>query len=90
MAPRTLEEMLAAVEEVARKLENHESLRGDRKDAGALVAIRKAFEERAWAEQRLADRVADARAAGISWAAIGTMLGTSGEAARQRYSRTAR
>jgi hypothetical protein len=30
-----------------------------------------------------------ARADGHSWAAIGAMLGTSGEAARQRYSDTA-
>jgi hypothetical protein len=27
-----------------------------------------------------------AREAGLSWAAIGSLVGTSGEAARQRYS----
>ncbi len=89
MAPRTLEEMLAAVEELARQFENHDALLGDRHDRDPLRAIREAFEERARAEKRLADRVADARAAGFSWAAIGTMLGTSGEAARQRYGRPA-
>jgi hypothetical protein len=90
MAPRTLEDMLAAVEELARQMENHEFIGGDRKEAAPLVAIQKAFEERARAEERLADRVADARSAGISWAAIGRMLGTSGEGARQRYNRTGR
>jgi hypothetical protein len=31
--------------------------------------------------------VRQARGAGLSWAAIGRMLGTSGEAARQRYAK---
>ena len=84
MAPRTLEEMLAAVEEVARQLQT---------DAAAIAAddplqaVRSAFKARAFAEKHLADRIAEARSAGISWAAIGTMVGTSGEAARQRYGR---
>lgn len=37
------------------------------------------------AERSIAAAVTDARAHGFSWATIGTMLGTSGEAARQRY-----
>ena len=32
-----------------------------------------------------ADELADARGHHISWAAIGSLLGTTGEAARQRY-----
>lgn len=82
MAPRTLEEALAAVEAITRQL-------GDMADqtqaANPLAAVGAAFEARTRAEQILAARVADARAAGHSWAAIGTMLGTTGEAARQRY-----
>ena len=36
-------------------------------------------------ERELANAVRDARKAGASWAKIGHELGTSGEAARQRY-----
>ena len=37
---------------------------------------------RAGSERHLTEAVRTARAAGRSWAAIGTMVGTSGEAAR--------
>lgn len=37
------------------------------------------------AARRVAQAVATARDAGVSWAAIASMLGTSGEAARKRY-----
>ena len=53
----------------------------------ALRAVRLAFQSRAAAERGLADAVALAREEGHSWASIGAMVGTSGEAARQRYSR---
>lgn len=33
----------------------------------------------------IAEAVTNARQAGVSWSAIGGMLGTSGEAARKRY-----
>jgi hypothetical protein len=49
-----------------------------------------AFARLADSERALAAAVRAAREDGHSWAAIGTMLGTSGEAARQRYSRTGR
>lgn len=48
--------------------------------------MRAALATRNDAEARLADAVSFARADGHSWAIIGAMLGTSGEAARQRYS----
>jgi hypothetical protein len=44
----------------------------------------------AQAERDISEAVAVARAEGHSWAAIGAMLGTSGEAARQRYGHLAR
>jgi len=43
-----------------------------------------------WPEADLADTVSIARAQGHSWAAVGAMLGTSGEAARQRDGQPAR
>ena len=38
------------------------------------------------AERSIRTAVDDARAHGYSWAFIGSVLGTSGEAVRQRYS----
>lgn len=78
MAPRTLEEMLAAVEELAGRFQR---LGADE----PLGAVQAAFEARAVAEKILADSIARAREAGASWAAIGDRIRTSGEAARQRY-----
>lgn len=42
--------------------------------------------ERSAAERHMLAAVQAAREAGLSWAAIGSLVGTSGEAARQRYS----
>jgi len=60
------------------------------KDAAALRALRVAFGERAEGDARLAAAVSAARADGHSWSSIGAMIGTSGEAARQRYGDPAR
>ena len=54
-------------------------------DATELRLVREAFLARADAERALGDAVIRARHNGHSWASIGAMVGTSGEAARQRY-----
>jgi len=41
--------------------------------------------ERAATERRVAEAVAAAREAGVSWSVVGSVLGTPGEAARKRY-----
>ena len=86
--PRTTDEILAHADELARQFQDHEPAPGDVKDATALRDIAAAFSRLAGSERELADTVAAARAEGHSWAAIGAMLGTSGEAARQRYGTT--
>ena len=48
--------------------------------------LRDKLDRQAEAERNLGDAVVRARHEGHSWAAIGAMVGTSGEAARQRYS----
>lgn len=88
--PRTAQEILAQADELAARFENYEPKPGDALDAAPLRELRAAFTERAEAEKALADAVDNARTAGHSWASIGAMVGTSGEAARQRYSKTAR
>jgi hypothetical protein len=83
--PRTTKEIIDQADELAARFEAHEPSPDEMEDAAALRAVRLAFQERATAEGRLADAVSVARAQGHSWAAIGAMVGTSGEAARQRY-----
>ena len=46
---------------------------------------RQAIQERSDAERHVLDAIRAARVAGMSWSAIGLFVGTSGEAARQRY-----
>lgn len=87
--PRTAEEIIHQAEELAARFEDHEPDADDIKDASALRELRQAFLARAEAEQRVTDAVREARAEGHSWASIGAMVGTSGEAARQRYGRNA-
>jgi len=87
--PRSLKEILERADEFADRFERFDPGAHDAVDAGSLGAVRTASEERAAAEARLAEAVSVARAEGHSWAAIGAVVGTSGEAARQRYGRLA-
>ncbi|MGA8045743.1 MAG: hypothetical protein WCA30_05695 [Dermatophilaceae bacterium] len=83
--PRTVEEILAHADELAEKFENYDPKPGDELDPDAVALLRAAVAERSEAERHLLDAVRAARATGLSWSAIGTFVGTSGEAARQRY-----
>ncbi len=83
--PRSLEDILEQADELADRFENHEPNPDNIAEATTLRMVRQAFQDRVAAEQHLAEAVATARADGHSWAMIGNMVGTSGEAARQRY-----
>lgn len=86
--PRSLEELLARADEFADSFEDYEPADGDDvKPMPALMAVKLAAFKRACAERDLADAVRSARAQSESWRAIGEAIGTSGEAARQRYGR---
>ena len=86
--PRTVAEILEQADELAARFEAHEPDASGVNDAASLPRRSQAlFQARAEAERLLADAVSVARAEGHSWAAIGAMVGTSGEAARQRYGR---
>lgn len=88
--PRTVEEMTAQVDELARRFEAGDIPAGNRPmDARSLRDVREAFEDLVAAQKRLTGRISVARAEGQSWALIGMMVGTSGEAARQRYGKEA-
>ena len=85
--PRTVEEILAHADELAARFENYEQNPADEVDAAAVGMLRAAVAERSEAERHLLGAVKQARKVGMSWSAIGTIVGTSGEAARQRYAR---
>ena len=81
--PRTAQEILDNADELASRFERAEP--GDLREASALRTVREAFIARAETERALRNAVVEARHDGHSWASIGAMVGTSGEAARQRY-----
>lgn len=83
--PRNMQQILDAADALADRFENYEPGPEDRRDPEPLTGMRNAVRHRARAEQELAEAVGTARGAGYSWSAIGAVLGTSGEAARQRY-----
>jgi hypothetical protein len=83
-APRTTQEILDHADELAARFETHEP-GDDNHHAAELRLVREAFIARAAAGRALGDAVVRARHNGHSWASIGCMAGTSGEAARQRY-----
>jgi hypothetical protein len=85
--PRTVDEILAHADELAERFERYEPNDVDELDVGAASALRTAVAERSSAERHLIEAVREARHAGLSWAAIGQLVGTSGEAARQRYAK---
>lgn len=85
MMPRSTDEILAHADELAQRFEEFDAIGNKGVDARSLRAVRDAFIRRAKAERSVCRAVEAARGNGHSWAAIGAMLGTSGEAARQRY-----
>ena len=84
--PRSVDEILRHADELAQRFEDYEPVAAEELDAGAVAALRSAVIERSDAERHVIEAVRSARAAGMSWTSIGSVLGTSGEAARQRYS----
>ena len=83
--PRTVDEILQHADQLAARFESYEPNPADELDAGAVALLRAAVVERSQAERHLIDAIRKAREAGMPWSAIGTFVGTSGEAARQRY-----
>ncbi|UDY24220.1 hypothetical protein [Nocardioides sp. Kera G14] len=82
---RNLDQLIAIQDELA---DYFESLGEDGAEDPVLSARARlvlAAGKRSEVEAELLDRVVAARGAGMTWKDIGQVLGTSGEAARQRY-----
>ncbi|WP_092625585.1 hypothetical protein [Jiangella sp. DSM 45060] len=85
--PMSLQEALEHADELARRIEEREPDPDGFKDARSLGAIYRAVQARAQADRDIVEAVTEARRVGLPWWLIGSYLGTSGEAARQRYSK---
>ncbi len=82
--PRSIQEILDHADELAQRFEDYEPAEGDESPIEEY-SLQRAAMARARSERQILDAVAAARAAGISWARIGELLGTSAQAAQQRY-----
>lgn len=82
--PRSLEEILAHADELAERFENgFEPTAAVETDP--IEGLQRAVVELSNAQRNITLWVTEAREAGYTWSEIGEGLGTTGEAARQRY-----
>ena len=85
VVPRTVRDIVEHGDELARRFEDYDPHPADERDPVTFAALRRAVLERARAEGALQQAITRARHDGYSWRAIGSVIGTTGEAARQRY-----
>lgn len=83
--PRTVQDILNHAEELAKRFEEYEPSATDERDPQVFAELRQAVLSRSEAERSIKHAVQRARENGYSWSFIGSLIGTSGEAARQRY-----
>ena len=83
--PRTVQEILDHGDELAARFESYDPKPGDERDPDVIGELRAAAVARADAERSLQRAVGHARDQHYSWQVIGSLLGTSGEVARQQY-----
>ena len=90
MTRHSIEDINARADEFADAFENYDPKPGDQ-DATLppTMAVKIAAWRRDAAENALAEAVRAAREQNLSWREVGEAIGTSGEAARQRYSASA-
>lgn len=82
---RSMQEIIDNQGELAKVFEDYEPDPADHRPAASLRDVGVTAFSVARAQAELVAAVSVARADGHSWDAIGAMVGTSGEAARQRF-----
>ena len=82
--PRSIQDILDHADELAKRFEEYEPDEGNERSVEEYLLQRAAL-SRARSERQIVDAVAGARTAGTSWNKIGEILGTSAQAAQQRY-----
>lgn len=82
--PRPIQEILDHGDELARRFEDYEPEPGDERPVEEYL-LERATIARARSERQVVEAITAARAGGMSWQRISEILGTSAEAAQQRY-----
>ena len=82
--PRSIQAILDHADEIAKRFEDFDPDHAEEIPVQEYL-LQRAVVSRARSEQQLLDAVVTARAAGIPWQKIGEILGTSAQAAQQRY-----
>lgn len=82
--PRSIQEILDHADELAQRFEEYDPESGSEQPVEEYL-LRRAALARARSEREILDAVVAARGAGIAWGRIGELLGTSAQAAQQRY-----
>lgn len=82
--PRSIQEILDHADELAQRFEVYEPEPSDERPVEEYLLERAAL-ARARSERQIVEAVTAARAKGVPWQRIGELLGTSAQAAQQRY-----
>ena len=82
--PRSIQEILDHADELAQRFEDYEPQPDDERPVEEYLLERAAL-ARARGERQIVEAVTAARAKGVSWQRVGELLGTSAQAAQQRY-----
>lgn len=82
--PRSIQDTLDHADELTKRFEDFDPDHADEIPVEEYL-LQRAVVARARSEQQLLDTVITARGAGLSWQRIGAILGTSAQAAQQRY-----
>lgn len=82
--PRSIQDILDHADELADRFENYEPDPSDERPVEEYLLERAAL-ARARSERQIVDAITAARSKQVSWVRIGELLGTSAQAAQQRY-----
>lgn len=82
--PRSIQDILDHADELAARFENYEPEPDDERPVEEYLLQRAAL-ARARSERQIVDAITAARTKNIPWSRIGELLGTSAQAAQQRY-----
>ncbi len=82
--PRSIQDILEHADALAARFENYEPEPDDERPVEEYHLQRAAL-ARARSERQIVDAITAARAKNVPWSRIGELLGTSAQAAQQRY-----
>lgn len=82
--PRSIQDILDHADELAARFESYEPDPADERPVEEYLLERAAL-ARARSERQIVEAIIAARAKNVSWTRIGELLGTSAQAAQQRY-----